>query len=84
MRILDRLVGVHGYGHFIRMDNGPTMTCNALADWRRFIPTGSVFNERGSPWQNAYEETFNCTLSDELIAMELFHTLLEAKVMAED
>ena len=84
VRNLDRLVCTHGYPQFIRMDNGPEMTCNAIADWCRFSPTGSVFIEPGSPWQNAYVESFNGKLRDELLAIEVFHTLLEAKVMAED
>jgi len=66
------------------MDNGPEMTCHAIADWCRFSPTGSVFIEPGSPWQNAFVESFNGKLRDELLAVEMFHTLLEAKVMAED
>jgi len=82
--VLDRLVAVHGHPRFIRMDNGPEMTCHAIADWCRFSPTGSVFIEPGSPWQNAFVESFNGKLRDELLAVEMFHTLLEAKVMAED
>jgi len=84
VRILERLVAVHGHPMFIRMDNGPEMTCHAIADWCRFSPTGSVFIEPGSPWQNAFVESFNGKLRDELLAIELFHSLLEAKVMAED
>ena len=82
--ILDRLVAVHGHPVFIRMDNGPEMTCHAIADWCRFSSTGSVFIEPGSPWQNAFVESFNGKLRDELLAIELFHSLLEAKVMAKD
>jgi putative transposase len=43
-----------------------------------------VFIEPGSPWQNAFVESFNGKLCVELLAIELFHSLLEAKVMAED
>ncbi len=84
VRVLDRLVAVHGNPRFIRMDNGPEMTCHAIADWCRFSATGSVFIEPGSPWQNAFVESFNGKLRDELLAIEVFHSLLEAKVMAED
>lgn len=84
VRVLDRLVAVHGHPVFIRMDNGPEMTCHAIADWCRFSATGSVFIEPGSPWQNAFVESFNGKLRDELLTIELFHSLLEAKVMAED
>jgi len=84
VRILDRLVAVHGHPMFIRMDNGPEMTCNAIADGCRFSATGSVFIEPGSPWRNAFVESFNGKLREEVLAVELFHSLLEAKVMAED
>lgn len=84
VQVLDRLVAVHGHPRFIHMDNGPEMTCHAIADWCRFSPTGSVFIEPGSPWQNSFVESINGKLRDEFLAVEQFHSLLEAKVMAED
>ena len=82
--VLERLIMIHGAPGFVRMDNGTEMTSNAVADWCRFSPTGIVFIDPGSPWQNAYVESFTGRLRDELLAIEVFHTLLEAKVMAED
>ena len=38
----------------------------------------------GSPWQNAWIESFNARLRDELLNIEQFDTLLEAKVLIED
>ena len=84
MRVLDRLVAVYWHPMFIRMGNEPEMTCNAIADWYRFSSTGSAFIEPGSPWQNAFVESFSGKLRDELLAIELFHALLDAMVMAED
>lgn len=66
------------------MDNGTEMTSNAKADWCRFTPSGFAFIDPGSPWQNAYIESFNGKLRDELLAVEQFHTLVEAKIRAED
>jgi putative transposase len=80
---LDRLVAMHGYPVFIRMDNGPGMTFTAIADWYRFSSTWLVFIEPGSPWQNKLVESFIGKLSDELVAIELFRSLLEAKVTAD-
>ena len=37
----------------------------------------------GSPWQNGYVESFNGKLRDELLDVEVFDTLWEAKVLAE-
>lgn len=69
---------------FIRSDNGPELTSHALADWCRFSGTGASFIEPGSPWQNAYVESLNSRIRDELLNQELFHTLLEARILAED
>ena len=60
------------------------MTANALRDWCRFTGIKTVFIEPGSPWQNAYVESFNGKIRDELLAIEEFTTLLEARIMAED
>jgi transposase InsO family protein len=40
-----------------------------------------VFIEPGSPWQNAWVESFNGRLRDELLSGMLFSSLLEAKVL---
>jgi len=37
----------------------------------------------GSPWQNAYGESFNGKLRDECLNMELFNNLHEARVVIE-
>jgi len=43
-----------------------------------------LFIEPGSPWENGYVESFNGKLRDELLARELFDTLLEAKVLINE
>ena len=82
--VLERLIMTPGAPGFVRIDNGTEMTSNAVADSCRLSPTGIVFIDPGSPWQNAYVESFTGRLRDELLAIEVFHTLLEAKVMTED
>ncbi len=37
-----------------------------------------------SPWENPFVESFNGRLRDELLAMEVFETLAEARVLAEE
>ena len=69
---------------FIRCDNGPELTANALRDWCRFSGAGSAYIEPGSPWQNPYVESFGSRIRDELLAVEQFSCLAEAKVMVED
>ena len=41
--------------------------------------TGTAYIEPGSPWQNAYVESFNARLRDELLNAEVFTTLAEAQ-----
>jgi putative transposase len=83
--VLDRIVTQRGRApRFIRCDNGPEMTANALKDWCRFSRAGSAYIEPGSPWQNAYVESFGSRVRDELLSVELFSCLAEAKVMATD
>jgi putative transposase len=83
--VLDRLVRERGtYPAFVRCDNGPEMTSNAIRDWCRFSRTGAAFIEPGSPWENPYVESFGSRVRDELLGVELFSCLTEAKVMVED
>lgn len=83
--VLDRLVAVRGRApEHIRCDNGPEFTANALRDWCRFQRAGSSYIEPGSPWQNAYVESFGSRVRDELLSVELFSCLAEAQVMVED
>ncbi len=39
--------------------------------------------EPGSPWGNAYIESFNARLRDELLKGEVFNSLREAQVLIE-
>jgi len=85
VNVLDRLVAQRGTAPgFIRCDNGPEMTANALRDWCRFSGAGSAYIEPGSPWQNPYVESFGGRVRDELLTVELFSCLAEAQVLIED
>jgi putative transposase len=85
VKLLDRLVTEQGaVPRFIRMDNGPELTANALRAWCRCTGAGTSSIEPGAPWQNPYVESFGGRLRDELLAVEAFNTLLEARVLVED
>ncbi len=43
----------------------------------------TLYIEPGSHWENGYNERFNSKLRDELLNMEIFYTLKEAKVLIE-
>ena len=83
--VLERIARDRGTNpELVRCDNGPEMTSVALKDWCRFSRTGAAFIEPGSPWENAFVESFNSRVRDELLSGEVFSCLAEAKVMVED
>ena len=83
--VLDRIIAEQGRRpELVRCDNGPEMTSHALRDWCRFSRTGAAFIEPGSPWENPFVESFNSRVRDELLSVEVFSCLAEAKVMVED
>ena len=45
---------------------------------------GSSYIEPGSPWQNPFVESFGGRVRDEVLAVEAFDSLLEAKTVIEE
>jgi putative transposase len=82
--VLDRLTAIHGAPAFLRFDNGGEFIAHAVADWCRFNHVGTIFIDPGSPWQNAWIESFNGRFRDELLNGWQFDSLLEAQVLIED
>lgn len=81
---LERLRAERGAPVYVRFDHGPEFIAYAVADWCRFNGTDTVFIDPGSPWQNAWIESFNGRLRDEFLNGQRFDSLLEAKVLLED
>jgi putative transposase len=82
--VLARLVVERDAPELIRCDNGTELTSHALRDWCRFARTGTMFIDPGSPWQNPYVESFNGKVRDEVLDVEEFSCLAEARVVIED
>ena len=83
--VLERIVGERGRPpELVRMDNGPELTANALRDWCRFSGSGASYIEPGSPWENPFVESFASRVRDEVLAVEAFDSLTEAKIVIED
>ena len=53
--ILERLALTHGMPKVLRMDNGPELTCRALAQWAEGV-VDLAFIPPGEPWKNGYIE----------------------------
>ena len=82
--VLDRLAQQRGAPTYVRFDDGPEFVAQAINDWCRFNGAGSLFIDPGSPWQNAWIESFNGRLRDELLNSWHFDSLLEARVIIDD
>jgi putative transposase len=71
--VLDRIVATRGRSpEFIRCDNGPQLTANALRDRCRVSCAASADVEPGSPLQNAYVESVGSRIRDQLLAVATF------------
>jgi putative transposase len=81
---LKYLFEIRGVPRHIRSDNGPEFIAKAVKDWLKESGATTLYIEPGSPWENAYSESFNGKFEDELLNREEFATLKEAKVLVED
>jgi putative transposase len=81
--VLKYLFSVHGEPEFIRSDNGPEFIATAVREWLQQSGVRTLYIEPGSPWENAYSESFNSRFRDELLNQELFTGLTEARVLVE-
>ena len=81
---LTYLFELRGAPAFVRSDNGPEFVARAVRSWLAERGSGTLYIEPASPWENAYVESFNGRLQDELLNREQFTTLAEAKVLVED
>lgn len=85
VRVLEAAVAERGVApQFIRSDNGPEFIAKAVREWIAQQGFQTLYIEPGSPWQNAYSESFNSRLRDELLNREIFATLAEAKVLGNE
>jgi len=82
--VLEYLFTIRGVPGFIRSDNGPEFMADAVKRWLADKEVGTLYIEPGSPWENGYIESFHGRLRDELLNRELFYSVREAKVLAEN
>lgn len=81
--VLAQLVIERGAPEHIRSDNSPEFIAKKIRSWIQMIGSSTLFVEPGSPWENAYLESFNGKFRDELLAGELFTTMEEARYLVE-
>ena len=81
-RVLDVLVELfvdRGVPKHLRCDNGPEFIANSLRKHLANTDVETLYIEPGSPWENGYVESFNSRFRDELLNVEEFEDLAEAR-----
>lgn len=79
--VLMALIALRGAPVHLRSDNGPEFVAQAVQAWLKAQAVGPLYIAPGSPWENAYVESFNSRLRDEHLNREAFASLLEAQVL---
>jgi len=81
LQCLAGLMNRHGRPEHIWSDNSPEYGARSVRSWLGRIGVKSLFIVPGSSWDNAYCESFNSKLRDELLDGEPFSMLNEAQVL---
>jgi putative transposase len=78
---LTRIVGERGKPRQIRCDNGPEFVSKALDQWAYWNKVELDFSRPGKPTDNAFIESFNGRVRQELLNASWFETLDQAREM---
>ncbi len=84
IRVVAAAMERHGVPGHLRSDNGPEFIAYAVQDWLKSKGVKTLYITPGSPWENAYIESFHDKLRDECLNREVFGNLLEAQVIIEE
>ena len=82
--VLEGIVKERGAPKHLRSDNGPEFIAGAVRRWLESQGIATLYIEPGSPWENAYCESFNGRLRDGLLNREEFASELETKVLSAE
>jgi putative transposase len=83
-RELTRLIAIRGRPGMIVSDNGTEFTSTAILKWSQDHLIDWHYIAPGKPTQNAYAESFNGRMRDELLNESLFVSLAHAKAAIAD
>jgi transposase InsO family protein len=83
IEILEQVFAERGMPEYLRSDNGPEFIAKAIQGWLKQRQVKTHYIEPGSPWQNAYGESFNGKFRDECLNMEVFYSLAETTTIVE-
>jgi transposase InsO family protein len=81
--VVEAAIARYGAPAHLRSDNGPEFIAYAIQDWLGEQNVKTIYITPGSPWENAYIESFHDKLRDECLNREIFGSLMEARVVLE-
>lgn len=70
--------------HIYRSDNGPELVARKVQIWLAEQGCETIYISPGSPWENAYVESFIGKFRKECVDRYLFYTLKETRSIVED
>lgn len=79
--VIEEAIERYGAPSHIRSDNGPEFIACAVQDWLKNLEIEILYIKPGSPWEQAFIESFHDKLRDELLNREIFGSLREAQVI---
>jgi transposase InsO family protein len=82
IRILGKLIQQHGRPVCLRSDNGPEFIADRVKAWLGRNGIDTHYIEPGSPWQNAYNESFNSIFRTTCLNRWAFESVSEAKAVS--
>lgn len=77
--VLAKLFAVRGRPRHIRSDNGPEFIVDRIRAYLGKAQVGTLSIERGAPWETGYAESFHGRVRDELLNVDGFLDLTDAK-----
>lgn len=83
IEVLEQIFAERGVPDDLRSDNGPEFIAKAIQGWLTEQQVRTHCIKPGSPWQNAYGESFNGKFRDECLNMEMFYTVAGATTIVE-
>ncbi len=83
-RMLDEAIEIHGTPRAIRTDNGPEFASRAFDEWCYARGIEHHFIRPGKPVENAFAESFNGRVRDEMLNQHCFTSVRHAQDLLDD
>lgn len=82
--LLDCVADWHGYPEMIRVDHGPEFESHEFKTWAEKRDILIHYIQPGKPAQNGFIERFNRAYREDVLDMNLFHSLKEVKALTKE